>query len=52
LNQESFRDDYSNNLTFKKVRVLSPLVNPDNFSVSIERLRQQEKNALLFLLCI
>jgi len=48
LNQEAFRDDYSNHLTFKKIRVLGPLVNPINFSVSIERLRQREINSLYY----
>jgi hypothetical protein len=36
MNQETFRDEYSNHLTFKKIRVLSLLVNSVNFSVSIE----------------
>jgi len=42
LNQEAFRDDYSNNhLTFKKIRVLSLLVDSTNCNGPIERLRQR-----------
>jgi hypothetical protein len=41
-NQEAFRSDYSNHLTFKKIRVLSLIANLANFSFSIERLRMQE----------
>jgi hypothetical protein len=48
LNQEALRDEYSNHLTLKKIRVLSPLVNLVNFSVSIERLRQREIKSLYY----
>ena len=46
LNQEASRDDYSNHLTFKNIRVLSALENPVDFSVSIERLRTREIHSL------
>jgi hypothetical protein len=48
LNQEAFRFDYSNHFPFKKNSVLSPLVNPVNFSASIERLRQREIKSLYY----
>ena len=48
LNQESFRADYSNHLTFKNIRVLSPLENPVDFSASIERLRTREIHSLYY----
>ena len=48
LKQEAFRDDYSNNLTFKNIRVLSPLENPVDFHASIERLRTREIHSLYY----
>ena len=48
LNQESFRADYSNHLTFKNIRVLSPLENPVDFHASIERLRTREIHSLYY----
>jgi hypothetical protein len=43
-----FKDSYSNHLTFKKIRVLSPLVNPVDFSFSIELMRKQEILSLYY----
>jgi hypothetical protein len=48
LNKPLFKDAYSNHLTFKKIRVLSPLVDPVDFSFSIEIMRQQEILSLYY----
>jgi hypothetical protein len=48
LNQEAFRDYYSNYLTFKNIRVLSPSEKPVDFSASIERLRKREIHSLYY----
>jgi len=47
-NKPLFKDAYSNHLTFKKIRVLSLLVNPVDFSFSIELMRQQEILSLYY----
>jgi hypothetical protein len=41
-----FRDAYSNHLTFKKFRVLSPLAKSVNFSASIMEKRKMEVRSL------
>jgi len=43
-----FKDAYSNRLTFKKICVLSPLVNPVDFSFLIELMRKQEILSLYY----
>jgi len=48
LNQEAFREDYSNHLTFKTIRVLSPLVESTDFSGPIERLRYRGIDSLYY----